>query len=287
MVAAHPNRASIVDLHNSGYAKGVIARMLQVHPRTVRRAILRYEETDNTADRPRSGRPRTAVTPRNVNVVRKRIQRNPRKSLRQMARDLHISDKSVRDIVHDRLNCHSYRLQKSYALAEETKETRVRRCRELLRRAADNRHLSFVFSDEKLFTVDAVYNRQNDRVLSQTIQEANMRGRLVSKKAHPASVMVSAFISSDGKSPLVFVESGVKINQHYYLDKVLRMHLVPWLQSHFGNRPYTFQQDSAPAHKARVVQEWCKNNLADFVSAEEWPPAALISTPLTMLFGAS
>ncbi|VDL75527.1 unnamed protein product [Nippostrongylus brasiliensis] len=49
-------------------------------------------------------------------------------------------------------------------------------------------------------------------------------------------------------------------------------HLVPWIQSHFGDRPYVFQQDSAPAHKAKSVQKWCKDNLHDFVSAEEWPP---------------
>ncbi|VDL81638.1 unnamed protein product [Nippostrongylus brasiliensis] len=36
--------------------------------------------------------------------------------------------------------------------------------------------------------------------------------------------------------------------------------------------PYVFQQDSAPAHKAKSVQKWCKDNLHDFVSAEEWPP---------------
>src|SRR5262249_35098203 len=33
-----------------------------------------------------------------------------------------------------------------------------------------------------------------------------------------------------------------------------------------------FQQDSAPAHKAKMTQEWCKTNFPDFITSEEWPP---------------
>ncbi|CAJ0950349.1 unnamed protein product, partial [Mesorhabditis belari] len=30
-------------------------------------------------------------------------------------------------------------------------------------------------------------------------------------------------------------------------------------------------QDDAPAHKAKKTQEWCRNNLPDFIRANEWP----------------
>ncbi|ETN73030.1 hypothetical protein NECAME_18540 [Necator americanus] len=128
-----------------------------------------------------------------------------------MAKDLQISERSVRRIVSENLGLRSYRLQSCHALSEENKKTRVIRCRKLLERAAQGRHRSFIFSDEKLFTIEAVYNRQNDRIISPNIREANNSGRLVPKKAHSASVMVSAFVTSDGKSPLIFVDSGVKI----------------------------------------------------------------------------
>ena len=45
--------------------------------------------------------------------------------------------------------------------------------------------------------------------------------------------------------------------------------LLPWTNAHFGRRNWTFQQDGAPAHRARVVQNWCTTNFPDFVSFEE------------------
>ncbi|QQP53830.1 Transposable element tcb1 transposase, partial [Caligus rogercresseyi] len=35
--------------------------------------------------------------------------------------------------------------------------------------------------------------------------------------------------------------------------------------------PYTFQQDSAPAHKSKLVQYWLKKNLPNFWDFNTWP----------------
>ncbi|KAM8719039.1 hypothetical protein ACLKA7_011702 [Drosophila subpalustris] len=47
---------------------------------------------------------------------------------------------------------------------------------------------------------------------------------------------------------------------------------IPWAQQHFGDADWTFQQDSAPAHKAKMMQDWCKTLFPDFISSVEWPP---------------
>ncbi|QQP41446.1 Uncharacterized protein FKW44_015816 [Caligus rogercresseyi] len=36
--------------------------------------------------------------------------------------------------------------------------------------------------------------------------------------------------------------------------------------------PYTFQQDSAPAQKAKLVQSWLKKNVPNFWDFNTWPP---------------
>ena len=57
-----------------------------------------------------------------------------------------------------------------------------------------------------------------------------------------------AGVMDDGqKLPLIFVEIGVKINRWVYKD-MLEAQVVPWLQNTYGNQPYTFMQDGAPAH---------------------------------------
>lgn len=92
--------------------------------------------------------------------------------------------------------------------------------------------------------------------------------------------MVFGCITSDDKCPLIFVDDGVKINQQIYLEDVLKKHVQPCIKAHFETRPYVFQQDSAPAHKAKTVQQWCQNNLYDFISSSQWPPNSPDINPL-------
>ncbi|VDP13493.1 unnamed protein product [Heligmosomoides polygyrus] len=81
-------------------------------------------------------------------------------------------------------------------------------------------------------------------------------------------------------SPLVFVGSGVKINKDEYQKTILEDVLKPWADAHFGNDRWCFQQDSAPAHKARTTQEWCKRELPDFIAHEDWPSNSPDLNPL-------
>ncbi|QQP41461.1 Uncharacterized protein FKW44_015845, partial [Caligus rogercresseyi] len=39
--------------------------------------------------------------------------------------------------------------------------------------------------------------------------------------------------------------------------------------------PYAFQQDSASAHKAKLVQSWLKKNVPNFWDFSTCPPTAL------------
>ena len=92
--------------------------------------------------------------------------------------------------------------------------------------------------------------------------------------------MVFGAITGGGKMPLVFVDQGVKIRAQNYLDDILTTEVLTWTNSHFGQRFWTFQQDFAPAHKATVVQDWCKANFPGFITREEWPPNSPDLNPL-------
>ena len=65
--------------------------------------------------------------------------------------------------------------------------------------------------------------------------------------------MVWAGVTYNGKTPLVFIEEGAKINEELCKSQVLQQKLVPWTLQRFGNQGFTFLQDSAPAHKTRIV----------------------------------
>lgn len=70
------------------------------------------------------------------------------------------------------------------------------------------------------------------------------------------------------------------MNAKNYLDEILVKELLPWATAHFGGSNWTFQQDSAPAHKAKLVQDWLKAHTNDFISPKEWPPYSPDLNPL-------
>ena len=83
--------------------------------------------------------------------------------------------------------------------------------------------------------------------------------------------MVWAGITATAKTPLFFIENGTKINQVLYRN-LLNDHVLPWAQSTYGNENWVFQQDSAPAHTAKLTIGWIKENFPFFISPNEWPP---------------
>ncbi|CAD5212155.1 unnamed protein product [Bursaphelenchus okinawaensis] len=74
------------------------------------------------------------------------------------------------------------------------------------------------------------------------------------------------------KISLIFVDEGVKINKEVYQRDILEAVVLPWSREHFKNTKWTFQQDSAPAHKAKPTQEWCRAHFPDYITSAEWPP---------------
>ena len=115
-----------------------------------------------------------------------------------------------------------------------------------------------MFSDEKLFVVEEHLNAQNDRVYAAAFEDIPEGVRTVPRFQKPGSVMVWGAVSSRGKFPLVFVESGVKINAAYYREEILEGCLKAEAQRVFGQGKGTFQHDSAPANKAKSFQDWCR-----------------------------
>jgi len=83
--------------------------------------------------------------------------------------------------------------------------------------------------------------------------------------------MVSVGVSLLGYTNLIFIDPGVKINGSYYGDTLLRQQLLPAIHSVSGDF-FTFQQDSAPAHRVRETVALLSAEIPDFISPQDWPP---------------
>jgi inhibitor of nuclear factor kappa-B kinase subunit alpha len=160
------NREAIIALHRKGKTQKEIISALKVPQSTVSRAIKRFKELGTSEDRPRSGRPVTATTPKMVKRIRERIRRNPNRSMRKMAKQLKISEWSVRQIVHKRLRMRSYAFAAGHDLSDPKKrQVRVDLCRKLLK---ERNCGTILFSDEKIFTVLPPRNRRNSRIIGRS-----------------------------------------------------------------------------------------------------------------------
>lgn len=272
---------AVADLLCAGMSPTDIARRLQIARSTIYKIKKKLECTGTVKRKPGSGRPRSVRTSGVIKRVKQRIKANPVRSIRKMASELDVSVTSMRRIIKDDLNMKSRARIKVPLLTQAQKYTRLQRSKVLindLKHAAQGRVI--LFSDEKIFNVDAHSNRRNDRWIGNDATNAPDAVRYTNCTKHPASVMVFGLIASDGKKmPPVFIPSGVRINAEAYLE-ILCTKVKPWVEANYPDRNYVFQQDGAPAHTAKKTQEWLEKNLAGFWPKEMWPPQSPDLNPL-------
>ena len=126
---------------------------------------------------------------------------------------------------------------------------------------------------QHMFSTDPSYDNRTiaSTLKMQTWIATNSRDvPRVMKTKFPATVMVFGVVSSEGHMmpPHIF-EVGLKVNTTVYLD-VLKSVVIPWCNQMAGNRPWEWQQDSAPAHKSKETQAWLQMECYDFVPLYHW-----------------
>jgi hypothetical protein len=75
-----------------------------------------------------------------------------------------------------------------------------------------------------------------------------------------------------GKTSIVFVDPGAKINSEYYCNRVLDTGLIPDIRAKCRLHNWTLQQDGAPSHTARHTLDYLRRENIDFIEPEMWPP---------------
>ena len=116
-----------------------------------------------------------------------------------------------------------------------------------------------------------VYVEQSRDVRYQKCPMSPPLDKLYTKSTFSRSVIVSVGISKLGLTDLIFVYPGVKINGGYYRDMLLSQQLLPVMRDMSGDF-FIFQQDSAPAHRARDTVRFLEHSTPAFIPPDLWPP---------------
>lgn len=277
---ASPHRAAIAHLTRQGIPPQRIAESLGIPRSTVHRIAKQFKELGHVMEKSKSGRPRSVNVPRLRKVIRERIRRNDGLSINRMASNLGISRTSAQRIVKDNLGMRSYRLLQGQTLTEPAKEQRLVKAKKLLTFFKQTRAHNVLFTDEKVFTIEVARNSQNHRQLLSPVNKNCQKRRIRTRTLFPKSVMVWGGITASGKTPLVFIQKGVKINAIYYQEEILKKVVLPWSQLHFPTGNMMLQQDWAPAHGAKSTIMLCDQLFPGHLTKEMWPSNSPDLNPL-------
>jgi len=240
--------------------------------------LSKIKATGSTDRREGSGRQKTARTDDTVQAVEELVlsqQDRPQSHLstREISRETGLTQSSVFRIIHQDLKLKCLKRRRAQELSDTNRQSRLVRARKLLTQyPADD--VNFIwFTDEKIFSVAAPKNQQTNRLY---VPEASRKrdvaaDRLLSTRStFSESIMVSVGVSKLGYTRLIFVDPGVKVNGTYYRDVVLPQLLTDMKNA--SGEYYIFQQDSAPAHRARETIALLQRETPAFISPDVWPP---------------
>jgi len=273
----------LIEKHcHNGKSPSEIAKLLKgmVSRSGVYKAVKRLRDTGSCLPKVGKTPERPVRTKKLIKNIREKLRRCPRRSARKLAQEANVSRSTMQRLLKDDLKVKPYKVTKRQLLSDATKKKRHERAKVLLKKLLDGTQPQVLWTDEKLFTVQAIHNAQNDRIWIENKDSVPAEQQTSFRRQKPASVMVWAGVTSTGlKSPLIFIDEGVKINQHVYL-KMLKDKVVPWVETVVGNDGITLQQDGATSHTARMVQDWCKDNFKAFWPKDLWPPSSPDLNPM-------
>ena len=86
-------------------------------------------------------------------------------------------------------------------------------------------------------------------------------------------------MSKLGKTRLVFVQPGTKINSNYYCSEVLSKGLLPDI-CQLSDNNFILQHDGAQSHRSRHTVAFLKQNVPNFIEPGNWPPNSTDLNPV-------
>lgn len=223
------------------------------------------------------GRTRRASGQETRQKIKSRLRRKKPVSVRKLAQELDISRSTVHRMLKNDLKLKAYKKTVEPLLTDLQKTKRIKFCHWIRNTFTKEETLRILFSDEKMFDIDGVYNSQNDRVWAATRAEADENGGKKQKRKFPQKVMVWLGACSKGLTPLVILDNGT-VNKDRYISEVLPVALK-FGRKVFGN-DFTFQQDGATCHTHKESQQWCADNFPAFLHKTRWPPNSPDLNPL-------
>uniref|UniRef100_A0A7I4Z2Y2 DDE_3 domain-containing protein n=1 Tax=Haemonchus contortus TaxID=6289 RepID=A0A7I4Z2Y2_HAECO len=233
----------------------------------------------------RSGRPLTSCSPDNSAMVRDVVGDEPTVPATVTAKRTRNPRTSVQRILKKRGFILVSKVSSSVSVAyliitlqvrvhcvnEKQQRNRAECCQRLLPKLNDEFVKRIVCSDEKLFSISP--SRYSNKGGIWTTLKKNELSPSVLQSPRSTSqrnLMVWAEVSWNGKTKLLFVEPGLKINAEYYVQQ-LREGILSSCGRLYRDGSFVLQQNWAPAHASRKTLAFLDSVGVEYHQKKEYP----------------
>ncbi|CAF2529763.1 unnamed protein product [Rotaria sp. Silwood2] len=259
----------ISQLLRQGYSQPQIVNILKldrihVSQRTVSNVKRKIGRQRNSESKINIFRKKPSQTPYIIKKVIKKIDVEDPPTQRAIAKDLHISQSTVSNIIKNS----GFALRKKQKVQKLTSSNIMKR-----------RQRSFQFYLQLAYGTGGrrkvCYIKKTDPDYDRMIIQQNT--------SRPKGFMVWGGVSSQGKTALRFVAPGTKVNSNYYVNKVLKPFLaqdVPRLFPKRQKMKWFLHQDSAPSHTAEQTIRFLDQNKIHYITPQEWMPDSPDAAPM-------
>ena len=173
-------------------------------------------------DKPRAGRPITAVTTQNIAIVKDLIEDNPSISYDQMIAQTSLSNGSLTTILHKHLYVRKLTSRWiPHLLSDDSKKIRVALCNENLQKFNENKWRlgDIITGDESWFYLRNIKKKETNKSWVKKGEEARTvvrRGRFESK------FMFTIFLRRFGPVLITYLDRGKTVDSQTYIENCLQ-----------------------------------------------------------------
>lgn len=227
---------------------------------------------DHFEDEPRAGRPRSAVTPENIEAVRQLVNIDPHITYQEIEDALDIGSAATQSILHDYLGLKKITCRwVPHFLTEGQKQDRVDYCQKMLEKfdgGRSKRVYDVITGDESWFYY---YDPETKRQSQVWIGRNDPRPTKVRRQRSAGKHMFAIFFMKSGFNTIIPLENGKTVTADWYTNECLSTVLKQVKQRRRLN-DLIIHHDNASAHKATQTMEYLESQRVKLMGHPAYSP---------------